>query len=419
MRQAAPKGCVAGIALAMFLVAGAGAAPRLSVLYTFDDADDGNEPQVQAIDDAGNLYGSALFGGGLGTCSNGGCGTLFKLAPDGTKTDLHVFSGADGSEPTGIVRDAGGTIYGTSLNGGVYGYGAVFKLTPDGQASLLYSFPAPDRHNDAPNGIWPTDGLILGYDGNLYGTTWHGGINRGCGTGGCGAVFKLTPSGQFHVVYAFAGKGDGCASYSRVTMDRAGNLYGTTQGCGHGNYGTVYKIDPGGAETVLHVFKEGLDGNNPISVPVLDEAGNLYGGTVSGGGTGCGGRVQGPGCGILYKIAPDGTETILHAFQGPIPHGDGAIVSAGLYREKDGTLYGTTKAGGAGYACYPLGCGTVFKLTPDGTVTILHKFLGRNAKDGGGADFALIPGRGKDRRFFYSSTDTGPNCCGEIFKIRR
>lgn len=417
----AAKKSAGALAILFVLSSAAQAKHPLSIISAFDDEAEGIYPSVGAIDGDGNLYGTTFQGGGLGTCSNGGCGTLFKLSPDGTRTLLHTFSGPDGYEPTGTVRDAAGNIYGATVGGGRHGYGAVFKYTPGGRFSLIYSFPAPDNHNDAPKGIWPTSGLTLGMDGNLYGTASHGGINNQCGTGGCGTVFRITPHGKFTRLYAFRGAGDGCSSEGGVAVDAAGNVYGTTQGCGYGNYGTVYRIDPSGTETVLHVFQEGLDGNNPTATPVLDEAGNVYGGTISGGGDGCGGvGVIGPGCGILYKIAPDGTETILHAFKGALEGGDGAIVE-GVYLDAKGNLYGTTGAGGTPLACgFPFGCGTIFKFAPDGTETVLHRFLGPQYGDGVGPSATMIPAKDKDgTTVFYGAAARGPQCCGMLFKIQK
>lgn len=387
----------------------------LDILYAFADQTDGSMPVLTARDRHGNLYGFA-GGGSLMNCGAIACGTIFKMAPDGSKTILHSFAGSpgDGGVPTGLLLDRDGNFYGTTAAGGKDGYGTVFKLAPDGTETVLHFFKAPKRHYSvAPYGIWPQSGVIRGRDGNLYGTAWHGGINNHCGEGGCGLVFSLSPEGAYRVVYAFKGLGDGCAPLAGLVQDATGNLYGATNGCGHGNYGTVYKLDPTGAETVLHTFAEGADGNTPISTPVLDSEGNLYGGTLFGG-LGCN---DDAGCGVIYKIAPDGTETILYSFKS-IQDGFSAI--GGLHRDADGTIYGTTSGGGEKWACnHPNGCGTVFKLTPDGMKTTLHVFLGPEHGDGAFAKSALLPGTGKDRHILYGTTADGPGCCGMVFSIAK
>ena len=185
----------------------------------------------------------------------------------------------DGANPTGIVAAKDGTIYGTTSGGGGYGGECRHYLQVDTRwprkPSLLSSFPAPHKRTlVSPNGLFPESGLIFGRDGNLYGTTEYGGIkpprgSNGCGEGGCGTVFKITPQGAHTVLYAFKGPGDACQALSGLTQDRAGFLYCTTaRGCGGGNYGTVYKLDPTtGIETTLHVFAEGTDGNGPSTPP--------------------------------------------------------------------------------------------------------------------------------------------------------
>lgn len=401
------------VAFAALSNCGASASP-LSILNAFDDATDATIPTLAARDKDGNLYGYSGGGGETAVCP-AGCGTIFRIAPDGTKTILYAFTGfpLDGATPSGMMRERDGTIYGTTVDGGKDDFGTIFKLAPDGTETLLHSFKAPKRHySDAPGGIWPLSGVMRGVDGNLYGTAWHGGINNHCGEGGCGIVFSLSPEGVFKAVYAFKGQDDGCAPVAGLVQDAAGNLYGATDGCTAPNSGTVYKLDPTtGAETVLHTFTAGADGSHPDTTPILDADGNLYGGTVQGG-LGCNGDA---GCGIIYKIAPDGTETILYTFKTML---DGYGVSSPLYRDARGTLYGTTEFGGAKVLCNKyLGCGTVFRLTPDGKKTTLHTFLGPEFGDGEGPGGRLLTGEGKDRRLLYGATGNGPLCCGMVYSI--
>ncbi len=231
-------------------------------------------------------------------------------------------------------------------------------------------------------GVFPQAGLTADQAGNLYGTTAGGGTGAGCqGVGGCGTVFKLGPHGTETVLYSFAGGGDGSSPNGTLIVDQAGNFYGTTaaggfSGCALGaECGTVFKLAPDGTHTVLYSFTGGRDGGVPEAPLLADQAGNLYGTTTQGGSGGCGGY----GCGTVFKLAPDGTETILHAFRGG---SDGAeLFAAGLIADQAGNLYGTTWEGGKG--CNGAGCGTVFKLAPDGTKTILHSFAG-GRHDGAG-----------------------------------
>jgi uncharacterized repeat protein (TIGR03803 family) len=399
------------VAFAAFSNCGASAAP-VNIVYAFNDASDGVKPVAQFFDSKGNLYGFTIYGGDSSVCPTG-CGTIFKIAPDGTKTVLHAFTAnPDGATPIGIVRDAKGNIFGATVYGGQFGYGTVFKLFPNGREKVLHSFKAENYGRNSPHGMWPQAGPTIGVDGNLYGTTGDGGTRAtGCGQGGCGTVYKLTLGGKLTTLYKFKGPGDGCQAYSGLTTDRSGNLYGVTNGCGGDNSGTVYKIDPSGNETILHTFTEGADGSGPVAPPTIDKDGTLYGDTeFGGGGEGCNGTV---GCGIIYKITADGTYSIFYTFPKYV---DGFSPMGNLYIDKTGDLYGTTYEGGAFSACnHPYGCGTVFKLSPDATLTTLHEFMGPGLNDGALVPFGVIPGPSSKQ--FYGSTMYGPGCCGMVFSI--
>jgi uncharacterized repeat protein (TIGR03803 family) len=401
---------LAALALAMPDAAGAARDHTPSLVYNFKAEADGQWPGSLVPDGAGNLYGITNVGGDP-TCA---CGTIFKIAPDGTKTMVHVFTGwpKDGDSPTGIVLDAQGNIYGTTHYGGRQMFGSIFKMTPDGKRLWMHSLKAPIHHfSKAPDGIWPLAGLTWGPDGNLYGTAWHGGVTAPeCGEGGCGVVFQITPQGKFRRVYAFLGGNDGCGAEAGVSFDKTGMLYGVMTGCGAGNSGTVYKLDPSsGVETVLYAFQDGgIDGENPVRAPIVDDAGNVFGTTRVGGEPGCD-----TGCGILYKIAPDGTETVMHRFVGGT--GDGAHADGILLRDKVGNFYGTTEGGGTG-ACNA-GCGTIFKMTPEGALSILYSFRGYEHDDGEDPAWGLVAGAGKDKNVLYGTTVKGPGCCGSVFKL--
>jgi uncharacterized repeat protein (TIGR03803 family) len=326
-----------------------------TVLYYFPDGSGGSEPDAVMMDKKGNLWGTTFEGG------TGG-GVIFKINSSDKEKLIHTFHGSpnDGCVAVGaMVTDAIGNFYGTTSSCGKHDYGAVFKLAPDGSESLLYSFKG------GRDGFNPEVGLIIDSEGNLYGTTDWGGKVGACITGngatGCGTIFSLAPDGTKTELYKFKGPpSDGYIPAGNLIMDSSGNLYGTTQGGGRAGCfadygcGVVFKLAPDGAETMLHVFKGGKDdGANPLGGLILDSAGNLYGTTEFGGSSNaCNGAV---GCGTVFKIAPDGTETILHKFKEAT---DGANPMGGLVADGSGKLYGTTYFGDA------YGYGTVFEITP-------------------------------------------------------
>jgi uncharacterized repeat protein (TIGR03803 family) len=412
------------------------AAPTLSVLYRFaGPPTDGAFPVAGLVRDAaGNLYGTTQSAGANTACfSTYGCGVVFKLSPTGTQTVLYSFTGgADGANPSaGLVRDAAGNLYGTTTSGGTgcngIGCGVVFKLSPTRIETVLYSFTGgPDGRDpygglttDAAGNLYGTttaggrttgtckpsaehpfgcgvvfelircDSAASGYEfkvlyrftggadgsgpnalvrdaaGNLYGTTGYGGATSACDPpSGCGVVFKLSPSGTETVLHSFSEPGDG-AFPGGLVRDAAGNLYGTTGFTITSipfffGLGTVFKLSPNGTETVLYSFTGGADGGGPNGV-VPDSAGNLYGTTYFGGGSTACYYVTGS-CGVVFKLSPNGTETVLHRFTGGA---DGENSSAGLLRDAAGNLYGTAQYGGANTTCFsPYGCGVVFKLAP-------------------------------------------------------
>jgi uncharacterized repeat protein (TIGR03803 family) len=248
--------------------------------------------------------------------------------------------------------DTAGNLYGTTQNGGSgggcsFGCGTVFKLAPAGNETVLHSFTGSPG-----DGGRPVAGLIMDTAGNLYGTTAEGGsgtctVINGVPVSGCGTVFKLDPAGNETVLHSFTGGSDGIQALAALIMDQAGNLYGTTELGGSFGFGTVFKLDPSGNETVLHTFTGGNDGATPFFAGlIMDTAGNLYGTTFNGGAS---------GYGTVFELDTAGNETVLHSFTGS--PGDGASPPAALIMDKAGNLYGTTLIGGAS------GFGTVFKLT--------------------------------------------------------
>ncbi|HXZ40354.1 MAG TPA: choice-of-anchor tandem repeat GloVer-containing protein [Terriglobales bacterium] len=263
------------------------------------------------------------------------------------------------------------------------------------------------------NGAYPRAPLIFDASGNLYGTTTDGG-DSGCGGVGCGVVFQLTNSGgtwSENVLWVFGGgRTDGCGPFAGLIMDSAGNLFGTTHGCGAHGRGTVFELTYSGGvwgETVLHSFTGQEGGGVPNASLVIDADGNLYGTTRSGGGGGCLG-----GCGVVFELTNNHgiwTETVLHIFQND--GRDGIEPGYNVTLDAKGNIYGTTATGGA------FGYGVAFKLTKTTkgwTETILHSFSGLG--DGGNPSCGLITdGFGN----LYGTTEKGATGYGAVFELHQ
>ena len=337
-------------------------AQTLTTLYPFGNSiTDGQNPDADLIDTSGNFYGTTIHGG------ENGYGTVFKLTPSGSETVLYSFgsSSADGWYPqVGLIADASGNLYGTTYQGGAYGFGTVFKLTPSKSVpwteTVLYSFGS-----SSADGQGPLAGLIADASGNLYGTTFNG------GTSDLGTVFKLTPSGSETILHSFSGfPSDGAYPQAGLIADASGNFYSTTNQGGASNGGTVFEVTPSGTEIVLHSFANSPDGLNPFAGLIADASGNLYGTTAAGGENGNGTVFK------LMKQAGTWIETVLYSF-GRGTSSDGVNPYAGLIADASGNLYGTTFSGGDSTNCrHGVPCGTVFKLTPLGIETVLYSFTG-------------------------------------------
>ena len=218
----------------------------------------------------GSIYG-VTYSGGNYSCDLTGCGTVFKINHNGDLTLLHAFGGADGYYPNaGLVLDRFNNAYGTTMWGGAYGRGTVFKVTSSGNETVVYSF------GGAANGAYPNGGLVRDAAGNLYGTTYQGGASND------GTIFKITPLGVFTVLYSFTGGASGANPYANLNLDQQGNIYGTTYSGGSQNFGTIFKLDASGNETVLHNFVKEGQGVHPSGL-IIDASGNLYGTTYQGG----------------------------------------------------------------------------------------------------------------------------------------
>lgn len=305
-----------------------------TVLHSFDKSD-GWGPTGMVRNSKGRFYGTTSAGGAHGE------GTLFELTPSGNVNTLWDFSGgADGSNPGAAPLLAGNMLFGTTNGGGATGKGVIYAFDlKTKQLSTLFNF-------DWSYGVYPQSTLIRDASGNLYGVTAHGGAYQGqCdGDQGCGVVFELSSSGTYTILYSFTGVSDGVAPIGGLIMDAAGNLYGTTQGGfvnGSNDYGSVFEVSPTGQETTLYNFPS-TGPHQPMAALTMDAAGNLYGTAFDGGGTGCPNTA---GCGGLFEIDASGNFSVLYQFEGG---SDGASpVAALLY--KNGKLIGTTNGNGYGY----------------------------------------------------------------------
>jgi uncharacterized repeat protein (TIGR03803 family) len=314
-------------------------------------------------------------------------GTVFRIAPDGRETVLHYFQGGhDGETPQApLIADTNGSLYGTTAGGGKNGYGTVFKLAADGTETVLYAFKG------GSDGIRPAAGLVEDGKGTLYGTTAAGGgsdLN-------CGIVFKLDSGGAESIIYAFQGDQDGCNPTGTLLRDAKGKLYGTTLEGGITN-GMIFRLSPRGTKTVLYQFKGSNDGRWPEGA-AMDSSGNLYVTTqLDGAG----------GYGTVVKLYTSGTFIVLHGFASG---GDGAYPNAAPIVDSSGNVYGTTLMGGRAICS----CGTVFKIKRDGKETVLHAFHG--GRDGSSPVAALIEDA---NGILYGTTSAGGgDNAGTVFKI--
>jgi uncharacterized repeat protein (TIGR03803 family) len=306
------------------------------------------------------------------------------------------FDYTNGEYPTSpLVQGLDGNFYGTTSLGGTYADGTVFKVTPAGTLTTLYNFCSQTACAD---GGGPA-GLVLGTDGNFYGTTSLGGPNSGVG----GTVFKITPDGTVTTLYAFCSQplcADGESPYAGLVQAPDGTFYGTTENGGF-SFGTVFKVTAAGKMTTIHKFCHGVgcpDGAYPYAGLVIGTDGNLYGTTSSGGTISA---CENEGCGTVFRITPAGTLTTLHRFD----QTDGATPFSALVQAADGDFYGTTPNGGSYNICTH-GCGTIFKITAAGALTTLHNFT-RYKGDGGHPFGGLV--QATDGNFYATAAQGGEN----------
>jgi len=314
-----------------------------------------------------------------------------------TLTTLHSFDGTDGSGPTyALTQATNGALYGTASAGGAALAGTVFKITTTGKFELLFSF-------DNTDGNTPDSALTQGTNGDLYGSTVFGGTN--CSGSGCGTLFKITPAGKFSTWFSFDGT-NGSRPEGGVTQATNGDLYGTTVLGGVGNVGTVLKITRGGMLTTLDSFNDGgviycPSGCRPNGQLIQAAKGDFYGTTFAGGTY---------GDGTVFRVTPGGTLTTLSSFA---DGSDGAAPSGALIQSADGNFYGTTQGGGPGLG------GTIFMMSAAGTRTTLYSFCSDgtypNCPDGYYPNAGLI--QATDGNFYGTTVYGGANGYGTVFRI--
>jgi len=304
---------------------------------------------------------------------------------------LYTFRGADGAFSIAApIVDASGNLYGTTSSGGPANKGTVFKLAPDGNQTLLAGF---DRNH---SGIEPTSSLWRDANGNLFGTTFRTARRSPFGT-----VFEITQDGREKVLHRFSG-GDaaGYGPWGGVTGDASGNLYGTTSQGGALRGGTIFKLAPDGTMTVVHAFdtnRNSGDASAPWGSLAMDAGGNLYGTSQRGGAA---------GGGALFKVAPDGTESIVYSFGSE--RGDGTPPNGGVLIDAAGNFYATTTSGGF------YGYGTIYRIAPDRSAVLLHSFS--RYPDGGQPNGGLVADA---KGNLYGTTYQGGNTnnCGTVFEL--
>ncbi|HLY06326.1 MAG TPA: choice-of-anchor tandem repeat GloVer-containing protein [Rhizomicrobium sp.] len=366
MHRSLGLACAAAVA-AIVLPISHGLADSLTTLASFSDGTDGAMPLAPlAADSHGHLYGTTSQGAN-------GAGTLFEVTPGKKLKTLYAFCSQTGckdeaSPHAGLILDSQGNLYGTTYGGGANSSGTVFEATPKGVETVLYSFCSVVKNGHCGDGSAPLGGVTMDSAGNLYGTTASGGDND------FGAVFEVAFNGKKgtwteKTLYSFcpeSGCADGQAPAAGVIMDKAGNLYGTTQLGGAFGQGAVFEINARHKkETVLYSFcaQSGCaDGAEPYAGVIMDKSGNLYGTTKYGGNPNCGN-----GGGTVFELGNKSQESVLYAFCSVEADADGSYPEAGLVADKKGNLYGTTTTGGSSSQ------GVVFELAGT-TETVLYSF---------------------------------------------
>jgi uncharacterized repeat protein (TIGR03803 family) len=356
-------------ASAAMLGGSASASTLPKVIYNFSGGSDGGNAATGIVVDAyGNLYGTTVIGGQFT------CGTVFELSPSGSRWQESVLYNfgcfADGKSPHGgVTFDPAGNLDGTTVAGGSGGSctsdgcGVAFSLSPTAQ-TVLYNF------RGSPDGWGPGNAVVYDGAGNVYGETPDGGSH------GMGTVYQLSQhNGTWHerIIHNFSGGRDGgVGSLGSLLIDAAGHLFGVTEVGGRHAAGTVFELSQAHGRwefKTLHEFEGMPDAGSPYGGLVADGGGNLYGTTYYGGKNGAGAVYE-----IYKNLRGEYKERLLYSFKGGA---DGANPTSTLMFGKPGILYGTTSAGGG--SC---GCGTVFTTqAKSGSEQVIYSF-GSSANDG-------------------------------------
>jgi len=306
---------------------------------------------------------------------------------------LHWFTGDEGGgSPNGLVQASNGSLYGTTVYGGAHQGGTIFRASPDGAFVTLFSL-------SWTNGALPAAALVEGADGFLYGTTEYGGDY------GAGTAFNVTLDGELASLHSFSGLADGRNPYAALLHGADGNFYGTAQGGGLYDEGTIVRLTPDGVLESLYYFRGDASGGAPVAALVQGADGSIYGTTPNGGSN---------NCGSVFKLLPDGRLTNLYSFRsdaGSFPPAPNHTVAA-LVQGADGAFYGTTKH--STLMGVPVE-GAIFKLTTNGVFTSLYAFNAFVPSDGWFPEASLI--QGADGNFYGTTYGGGVNRLGTVFRV--
>ena len=350
-----------------------------TTLYSFTGGNDGGDPYAGLVLSGGTLYGAASD---VYTPSGNGYGGLFSIAASGSDfTSLFTFTATEGSIPYGGLILSGGTLYGTTSQGGASNQGTVFSVnTSNGSCAYLHNFAGEPSDGSLPYGT-----LILGRDGNFYGTTYSGGTDND------GTIFQMTTNGVLATLVSFDGT-DGSNPYGALTLGSGGSFFGTTYSGGRNEEGTAFKLTTNGAFSLLIPF-DNTDGEYPYAGLTLGSNDDFYG-TTSQGGSG--------GYGTVFRMTPSGGLTTLVSFG----YTNGASPQADLTQDNYGNFYGTTYSGGSN------GYGTVFRMTTNGVLTTLVSFAYTNGESPYGS---LV--LGNDGNFYGTTYYGGNDGYGTVFQV--
>jgi uncharacterized repeat protein (TIGR03803 family) len=384
---------LAGI-LGLWLVApGASGAITFTTLISFNGTNGANPAANLVQGPNGNFYGTAPNGG----ASNSGA--IFEISPDGGFfTNFYNFNGgSNGANPAGaLILGADGNFYGTTYGGGVSNWGTIFQISTNGVYSQLAQLAGT-------NGANPNVALVQDTNGTLYGATKYGGPypNTTSGGTGYGVIFQITTNGTLSTPVLFASTNG--ANPSALVRGHDGNFYGTTAWGGNTSpftlgFGTIFRLSPDGTFTNLYKFTGGNDGGFPYANLMQGSDGNFYGAAFNGG------AYNG---GDVIRIMSDGTFTNLYSFTGG---SDGAFPYSALVQGSDGNFYGTT------YSYGNLHVGTIFEITTNGNVTPLVSFTGTSGSYlGANPQGSLV--QGTDGNFYGTTYGGGTYNDGTVFRL--